>query len=471
MLVVNTTSPKAGSTWRVAAPGNQVPSSSKTKAGRPVMRSPRDLETGSLLGLGRRRLGRRRCRRILRGRGLRGSGLHAGGRLRSRRLSPRCGGGRLSRRGAGKPHRARRRAAPELLLERAARAAPRNELERQRKRQEDPAAPPGGLGQNGDRLSATEHGVAGATSTTERGEPPALSGLQEHHDREQESVENQQHQQEVEHASTKVADVNLPDRAQDSGLPGDPSTPYAPIPTIPAHPSGVRLAPPTRTPSRSGSASSASALPGFTLPPYSTETGPGHPCRPRWLRMKRWTSAASRGVAFFPVPMAQTGSYATTTFARSPAWVTSAATGSSWRRTASSVRPASRSARVSPTQRSGVTPAARAAFTLSALCSSVSPNRWRRSECPTSVSVAPASVTSASDSSPVNAPLASQWMFWAPTLMSGRWRNASTRGASDTAGGKNHSARWSAGRVSSRNRAANSHAAAGPCAFSSLRRR
>ena len=50
-LVVKTTSPNAGSIGRALVPGNHAPSSSKTKAGRSVIRSPR-ARSSSLLWLG-----------------------------------------------------------------------------------------------------------------------------------------------------------------------------------------------------------------------------------------------------------------------------------------------------------------------------------------------------------------------------------------------------------------------------------
>src|SRR6185437_9676260 len=291
MLVVKTTSPNAGSMRRVAEPENQVPSSSKTKAGRPVIGSPRDLKTGSLFGLGRRwrrrgRLGRRLLRRSL-------------WRWRRLLLTAGCGQGG---RGARQLDRRGRGARTQPLLERAAAPAPRHELKNERQRQEDGAAPPGGLGQNRDRLPAAKNGLGGSAAAAKRCESPALSGLQQDDDGQEQRVENQQHQQEVKHASTRVR------ATQDSGAARPHQRSYALMPTISAHPSGVRLAPPTSTPSRSGSARSASALPAFTLPPYRTDTRPGHRCRARYARMKRWTSAASRGVAFRPVPMAQTGS-------------------------------------------------------------------------------------------------------------------------------------------------------------------
>src|SRR5207237_722396 len=70
-------------------------------------------------------------------------------------------------------------------------------------------------------------------------------------------------------------------------------------------------APPTSTPSSSCSASSSATFFAFTLPPYSTR-GAAAPRPPSQARISRCTAAASRGVALRPVPIAQTGSYATT---------------------------------------------------------------------------------------------------------------------------------------------------------------
>src|SRR6476620_1936063 len=151
MLVVKTTSPNAGSMRRVAEPENQVPSSSKTKAGRPVIGSPRDLKPGSLLGLRRRwrrrgRLGRRLLRGSLR-------------RWRRLLLTVRRRGRRLRGCAARKLDRCRRRVGAQPLLQRAAAAAPWHELKDEGEREEDGAAPPSGLGQNRHRLATAKHGL------------------------------------------------------------------------------------------------------------------------------------------------------------------------------------------------------------------------------------------------------------------------------------------------------------------------
>ena len=111
------------------------------------------------------------------------------------------------------------------------------------------------------------------------------------------------------------------------------------------------------------------------------------------------TCCACSGVAVRPVPIAQTGSYATTTsLMQCPlVWITAA----SWRLTTSSVLSASRSASVSPTQTIGVMPQARAALALSATTASVSPWYWGRSEWPTMQKRTPNSRSMAAETSPV----------------------------------------------------------------------
>ena len=73
-----------------------------------------------------------------------------------------------------------------------------------------------------------------------------------------------------------------------------------------------------------------------------------------------------------------------------------------------------------PRRPAACSPALSAATVFRATCSSVSPNRWRRSEWPTRTTRAPASCTIGMEISPVNAPLGSQCTFCAPTRMSGR---------------------------------------------------
>src|SRR5574337_72442 len=90
-------------------------------------------------------------------------------------------------------------------------------------------------------------------------------------------------------------------------------------------------------------------------------------------------SSAWLGVAVLPVPMAQTGSYAKmsrcTCSGERPA-----SAPLSCLSTTASARPASRSARVSPTQMIGIRPVARAAPLFLFTLSSVSPKYCRRSD-------------------------------------------------------------------------------------------
>src|ERR1051325_4324413 len=77
--------------------------------------------------------------------------------------------------------------------------------------------------------------------------------------------------------------------------------------------------------------------------------------------------------------------------------------------TTDSVRPASRSASAPPTQTIAPSPAASTARAFLPTPSLVSPKNWRRSLWPTIAQLAPASPSSAAETSPVHAPLASQW--------------------------------------------------------------
>src|SRR5687767_14398019 len=63
----------------------------------------------------------------------------------------------------------------------------------------------------------------------------------------------------------------------------------------------------------------------------------------------------------------------------------------------------------------GDRPADSTARVFLATPASVSPNSWRRSECPTMTYLQPASASWAGATSPVKAPLASQWQFCAET--------------------------------------------------------
>ena len=130
-------------------------------------------------------------------------------------------------------------------------------------------------------------------------------------------------------------------------------------------------------------------------------------------RMSAWTSCAWSGVAVRPVPIAQTGSYAMTSFAQSAA-VTSLRPTFIWRTMTSSSLPASRSSSVSPTQTMAVRPAAIAALARRLTVSSVSPKYWRRSLWPMMTYFAPASSSIPVEISPVYAPDSFQWQFSAP---------------------------------------------------------
>ncbi len=91
------------------------------------------------------------------------------------------------------------------------------------------------------------------------------------------------------------------------------------------------------------------------------------------------------------------------------ALVRPAMTLSIWPITLSSVPPASRSSSVSPTQAIGVMPCFWIADTLAATMSSVSPNSSRRSLCPAMTYLTSSLARNTGDTSPVNAPLSSQW--------------------------------------------------------------
>src|SRR5439155_1373177 len=182
---------------------------------------------------------------------------------------------------------------------------------------------------------------------------------------------------------------------------------------------GSSDAPPTSTPSSSGSASSSVMFLRFTLPPYSTRARSPTPRAASHARISRCTPAASWGVAFLPVPIAHTGSYAIVIWASLPPSRPRSAP-ASCRCTTASVCPPSRSASVSPTHRTGARPAPRAAATFLRVSSSVSPKMWRRSEWPTRVAFAPAWATRGPDTAPVRAPFGSQWMSWAPITRSVR---------------------------------------------------
>src|SRR2546421_7820437 len=122
--------------------------------------------------------------------------------------------------------------------------------------------------------------------------------------------------------------------------------------------SGFSAAPPINPPSTSLCDSSAFAFSGFMLPPYKIRTRSAKSLfhfRPIAPRMNACTSCACASVAFRPVPIAQTGSYAMTS--RSGSCILSGDSSSSCFCTTASVWLASRSSSFSPTQCTSVIPA------------------------------------------------------------------------------------------------------------------
>src|SRR5699024_76094 len=103
-----------------------------------------------------------------------------------------------------------------------------------------------------------------------------------------------------------------------------------------------------------------------------------------------------------------------------------------WSLTRDSALPPSRSSSVSPQQMIGTSPFACRACAFLLTVSSVSAKCSRRSEWPTMTYFTPRSSSIAGDTSPVNAPLSSKWLFSAPMPSSepsvfatseGRWMN------------------------------------------------
>ncbi len=127
----------------------------------------------------------------------------------------------------------------------------------------------------------------------------------------------------------------------------------------------------------------------------------------------------------------------------------------SWVPTTSSVRPASRSASVSPMQTMAVRPPARIASALARTAASVSPWSARRSEWPTITWVAPASASIATEMSPVWAPEAAAWQSCPPTPM---WAARAAMRERSVAGGQRTmstaGAGWAATRASTSARCA-----------------
>ena len=144
-------------------------------------------------------------------------------------------------------------------------------------------------------------------------------------------------------------------------------------------------------------------LPDFTEPPYRirTDSAISWPYFSASLaRIAPQTSCASAGVATRPVPMAHTGSYATTTF---DTWSVFSPSGprSAGRWCARRALPASRTSSFSPMHRIGEMPCLSAALTLVLTSSSVSAWYSRRSEWPTVTYEQPSFASIGADISPV----------------------------------------------------------------------
>src|SRR3954454_21447064 len=150
-------------------------------------------------------------------------------------------------------------------------------------------------------------------------------------------------------------------------------------------------APPTSAPSTPSCESSSSAFSAFTEPPYSTGTSSR-------LLISPCACRACPADAVWPVPIAQTGSYAITSRSCGP---TASFSASTWMRSTSSVCPDSRSSSDSPTQAITRSPPSRPATVRLATVSSVSPKYCRRSEWPTIAPFTPSSVSMAAETSPV----------------------------------------------------------------------
>mmetsp|Transcript_18399 Transcript_18399/g.56465 ORF Transcript_18399/g.56465 Transcript_18399/m.56465 type:complete len:247 (+) Transcript_18399:533-1273(+) len=184
----------------------------------------------------------------------------------------------------------------------------------------------------------------------------------------------------------------------------------------------LREAPPIKPPSMSCWASRPAALAPFMEPPYwmrTLDATAGETLEESQARILAWTSWACSGDAVTPVPMAQTGSYATaiesqsfsvkSPFNRAPRWSSS---------TTASILPASRSSRVSPTQNMTLSPALSAFFVFVTTRSEDSFWFVRRSEWPRITHVHPISFSISAGTSPVYAPYDVALQSCAPTAMS-----------------------------------------------------
>src|SRR5690625_1619265 len=148
--------------------------------------------------------------------------------------------------------------------------------------------------------------------------------------------------------------------------------------------SASRDAPPTSAPSMCSRSIYSLMFAGFTEPPYWTRTLSATSSlynEAIFLRTAPHISFASSLVADFPVPIAQIGSYAMTTFSASSADTSSSAF-STWLSTRSICLPSSRSASVSPTQTIGTMLFFKVASVFLFTVSSVSLKCSRRSEWP-----------------------------------------------------------------------------------------
>src|SRR5699024_1472636 len=148
--------------------------------------------------------------------------------------------------------------------------------------------------------------------------------------------------------------------------------------------SASRDAPPTSAPSICSRPIYSLMFAGFTEPPYWTRTLSATSSLYNaaiFLRAVPHISFASSLVADFPVPIAQIGSYAMTTFSTSSA-DTSRSAFSTWLSTRSICLPASRSASVSPTQTIGTMLFFKVASVFLFTVASVSLKCSRRSEWP-----------------------------------------------------------------------------------------
>mmetsp|Transcript_45132 Transcript_45132/g.109845 ORF Transcript_45132/g.109845 Transcript_45132/m.109845 type:complete len:231 (-) Transcript_45132:393-1085(-) len=170
--------------------------------------------------------------------------------------------------------------------------------------------------------------------------------------------------------------------------------------------SGFKEAPPTKKPSMSGFSERPGAVFALADPPYKIRvlaaTSAPAIC-PRYSRMEACVSCACSGVAVRPVPIAQIGSYAMTTFSQS-SFVKTSAYALIWGKTKSFVVPASRFSRGSPQHAMTERPLSNAYLALAATSPSGSPFP-RRSEWPTTTHPTPISVSISALVSPVKAPL------------------------------------------------------------------